>query len=145
MKLTPAILCLSLLSGCDAIGGAIVPGPGQGSDVELVEYADEGLVCLAEDGDAVVASVQFEDCLGCGARDVVTSCSLELDGDTLILVSDGSYVYEEPDGDCTMSCRPFVAECASPPIAAGSFTVQHGDQTFTIEVPGDVEGCYAAE
>ncbi len=39
---------------------------------------------------------------------------------------------------CSSECRPIVAGCESPPLAAGKYTVKYGTRSFELRVPSVV-------
>jgi len=72
-------------------------------------------------------------------------CSVLREGDTLIVHS--RYWGDHKDGStCTTDCKSITAACNTPELEAGTYTVKHGETTFTFEVPGLLtDPCFGAE
>lgn len=119
---------------------------------QLVEYEDEGRVCTSGDhphtnpdrshieaGEPFDLAVVFNDCRSSSCTEFHDmACEVELAGDTLVVTSEGSYTdYETPGRICTDDCAVASATCAVPGLDEGSYTLQHGDEVYTFDVPGD--------
>lgn len=72
-------------------------------------------------------------------------CQVERQGDTLVVRS--RYWGEHKDGaTCTQDCKSVTASCTTPELEAGTYTVKHGEATFTLEIPGVLrEPCFGTE
>lgn len=79
---------------------------------------------------------------GCHTDDLAVSCSVTMDGDTLTVHTETSWVKTEP---LAMSCESMLymtsETCESPPLTAGTWIVRYGDEEKVIEVPSSIEGC----
>ena len=115
---------------------------GEGSDNTL---EDVGGLCVLGEGDAANTSyvadasvdvhVVLEDCASGCASDVMASCSIELDGTSLIVSASGSYHRDPIGAICPAVCVAVEATCTSEPLAAGTYTVEYAGDTTTIVVP----------
>jgi hypothetical protein len=65
-------------------------------------------------------------------------CWVERAGDKLTVHTRYSDLHK--DGTkCTTDCRIVTAGCDSPALQAGTYTVQHGDRTFKLKIPGTLK------
>jgi len=104
---------------------------------------DRGDVCLEAPvaGEAATVTVVPDLCLNNCTRSLEGSCEATLDGTTITVTS--AFDWEvKTRGSCNLICGfPGPAECGDVgPLAEGTYTVVHGEETFDIDVPtGD--GC----
>jgi hypothetical protein len=76
---------------------------------------------------------------GCASPDCVRrptlQCWTEVEGKTIKVES--RYSGEQRVGaTCTTQCEQVTADCATPELAPGTYTVQYGAQTTKLKVPG---------
>ena len=132
----------------------VLAGCGLTESSEEITLEDEGAICFSEvywgGGDRadlqadepLEIMVLFGECLvgGCN-RTVDTSCSVEVDGDTVTITSTGIYEVVDPGrgGACTDDCGALTARCTVPALAEGSYTFVHGDDSYEVDVPGSEE------
>ena len=117
---------------------------------ETHEYDDEGQICFGEssfpemsdaqapeEGEAIELTVIFNSCLSSSCSEFhETSCAIERDGTTITVNSQGSYTdTTPPDGACTADCGSLSATCQGPELEAGTYTIEHGDETWEFDVP----------
>ena len=62
-------------------------------------------------------------------------CWVEREGNTLKVFSRYS-AYHKDGSECSEGCREITAGCPTPPLEAGKYTVQHGEKTWELRVPG---------
>ena len=114
-------------------------------------FEDEGAACLVgseapsedgsstetsyEEGEPVAVLVTLEECAAGCAEDIEASCEVELAGSTLRISASGSYVVPGGSVACAAVCTAVTAQCESPPLAAGDYTVEYAGQTATLTVP----------
>jgi hypothetical protein len=59
-----------------------------------------------------------------------------LNGNVLVVTSSSSFRRE---GEvCTDDCGALVARCTTPPLPAGTYFLQHGDERLVLMVPSTV-------
>jgi hypothetical protein len=127
-----------VLAGCTDVGeptfeeiedvGAlcILGGSDDDEDYENTSYVEN---------EPVTIHVFLDTIGGLASPEVMESCSVEQDGSTLHVSASASWWNAAP-GVATPSSFKFVkAACTSEPLAAGTYTVEYGDATTTIEVP----------
>ncbi len=71
---------------------------------------------------------------GCTVVDEA-SCTATLDGSVLRVESQARLRIRQGD-QCSFECVAVEATCPTPPLPAGTYTVQHGDATRAVTVPG---------
>jgi hypothetical protein len=121
---------------------------GSACSSETVDAEDEGKVCLGAPpwepqagSDAIEAdqrlaiSVTYDECLSACIRDEFAQCSVSLEGDRIVVQSEFSYREPAPGKACIAVCYALTAECQSPPLAAGDYTLVHGDRETPLAVP----------
>ncbi|RAL23963.1 hypothetical protein DL240_07385 [Lujinxingia litoralis] len=123
------------------------------SEPTLVSYEDEGEVCLnrslqaddapLQEGAPLSVRVELPVCLSSSCTSApVTSCELSLEDHTITLSSHASYLdTSQPLGSCTADCGLLFAECELPALAAGQYTLIHGEHTYTFAIPSEPVGC----
>lgn len=126
---------------------AAIAACGGGSSVDTIE--NDGRVCLFNPSGApsdgleageVVARVDFNACLS-GTCDEVRSktCTATLDGTTVSVDSKASI--QRDTGECSEDCGLVGANCDVGELDAGSYTLEHGEETFEFTVPSDDAVC----
>lgn len=95
---------------------------------------DEGQVCLA--GEVQVTSP----CVSACAENVDAGCSVDVAGRDITVVS--HFAFDVPDSACIALCGSLEARCELPPLAEGSYTVRHGDDTATIDMGSPGAHCF---
>lgn len=63
-------------------------------------------------------------------------CHVDREGQTLAVHTRYWGARKEGMSCAKTDCNPIVAACLTPPLEKGTYTVQYGDQTFTLRVPG---------
>ena len=102
-----------------------------------------GAVRLASDA-TFTLSVSTSACLSSACtRSRRASCSVVLSGSELFVSS--HFHWEErgayPNG-CTDDCVALNAQCETPALPSGTYVVRHGDDAFTLQIPGQLaSGC----
>ncbi len=123
------LLFLTLLAGCPSVN---TPG------TETITTTDQGSVCLeapTADSDGVI-TVDPNLCLSSSCDTLLSgTCSATLDGTTITVTSE--FVVESQTGDvtCTDDCGLPTANCTVGPLPLGTYTLVHGAQSETIDVP----------
>ena len=141
-------IALVLLVGCD--------------EAHDNEVHDKGEVCLYADaaattgrqqyvaGQALGVQVSLGECLSACIRNEVVSCAAVTEpagevGDAVITI-ESTFQYDDPDGaDCILICKDLVANCATEPLAEGSYWVHHGShQLYPLTIPSshDAPVCF---
>ena len=136
---------------------------GESAPDDTVTLVDEGALCLfagepsaiamvtgsitdgaQQDyvvGEPILFQVRVSDCLSSSCDvDRVASCGVAHDGQVLTVSSHLSY-QKLDSPHCTMDCGALSATCASEPLVAGSYTVLHGEQSFSVDVPSSSTAC----
>jgi hypothetical protein len=121
---------------------------------ELLEFRDEGAVCVGARVGGVTGGplivdepapvwVTFPTCLSSSCSQIEsTECEVTLEDGDLVIRSHG--VVRDTrgrGGGCTDDCGFLVAECFTPALAEGTYTVRHGDETFEVVGPSDAPHC----
>lgn len=111
---------------------------------EQQERSNEGVACL----EAPIADAQgtvyvvVTECLSSSCdRDEQGSCSASLDGDTITVTSGFTWETALSGVACNDDCNYPQADCTIGPLAAGTYTLVHGDQqeSFTVPTTEDCE------
>jgi hypothetical protein len=127
-----AISLLLSLFACDVVEGW-----------KPVSMVDEGASCLeaaTADGTGTI-TVDAEVCLSSSCdREATGSCTATLDGTTITVTSE--FAWEEATGPvaCTDDCGMLATTCDVGPLPAGTYTIVHGAESVTVEVP-TTEAC----
>jgi hypothetical protein len=112
---------------------------------ETTTFEDEGEVCVRDseewNGEADVPAdqmlyvhVHFPTCISSSCDEVVeATCSASRDGQTIEVTSFGES--RRTGISCTDDCGYMVATCELGELAAGTYTVVHGGEESTVEVP----------
>ncbi|HKU39978.1 MAG TPA: hypothetical protein VJR89_17580 [Polyangiales bacterium] len=98
----------------------------------------DGVFSKLEAGHALNVEVALDECLSSSCDHARTaSCRVVLHGDQLVVES--RLEWTSHGGECTTDCGHLVARCASPPLAAGRYSVRFGKTVpFAITVPGEL-------
>ncbi len=122
----------------------------------VVSWHNQGVACLVAEGapasqsgpaaaiDAgidLVVSVQMSPCEDC-LEDVFVACTAELEGDQLVVSSDASG--RRAASDCGTACVDLNTTCPVVGLAAGTYTLFHGPDLLTFEVPSVGPLCVGA-
>ena len=62
-----------------------------------------------------------------------------LDGSTLTV--EAAATIRSTNGYCTADCVRVIAECHTPPLPPGSYTLVYGEESVALTVPGEAETC----
>jgi hypothetical protein len=111
---------------------------------EDVDHVDVGRACVTGEQDAAhTVAVDFGLCLSSSCDDLLdATCSTTLEGSTLTV--EATATVRSKSGrfvSCTEDCGSVTAECQTPPLAAGSYTVVYGEQSVALTVPAADETC----
>ena len=107
---------------------------------ELQEHIDEGTVCASRvDGDAAEFMVVVPGCMSSSCtQNFVGECAASFDGAEILLTSDISWETNvSPRASCTDDCGFPMATCTLDGLPDGTYTVLFGEETLTIELPGE--------
>ena len=129
-----------------AAGCSVIP------NVETTEFRDDGEACvLPADGadgadfpiaigpeDDLVVEVFFPTgCLSSSCDEVLeASCEATVDGQRIVVTSSGTLERDVGASACTKDCGIMSARCELPDLDAGTYTIVHGDDEETFELPG---------
>ena len=61
-------------------------------------------------------------------------CWVEQAGD-ILTVHSRYRARHKPDSQCTENCREVTAGCETPKLAAGTYTLKHGDKSIALKIP----------
>lgn len=79
---------------------------------------------------------------GCHMKDLEVTCDIELDGDTLVVETQTTWIRTEWFAvGCESILLTTETTCDTPALDTGSYTLAYADDERAIEVPGEVEGC----
>jgi hypothetical protein len=127
-RFTCALFPLLLLAGCgpDATDeGAFCIGTSSSSDPPITLEASK----------PIVVTVVYDSCLSGCANDLEGTCTVERDGNKLVVHSEFSYDDGKiPGASCPSVCVPLSAQCSSGPLEAGSYTIVHGVRTMSLSL-----------
>jgi len=72
-------------------------------------------------------------------------CWIEMQGKTIVVNT--RFFGDHKDGStCTETCRPVTAGCETPPLEAGTYTIQQGEQSWQLKIPGVLrKPCFVPE
>jgi len=116
-------------------------------------FQDQGKICLFPEGTepanhfvqssmslnfpadrGLLITVTAPTCLsGSCSSDTKAECSATVKGTVIEVTSKASF--HEEGNTCTTDCRFLIARCATPPLPAGTYQVQHGAERLTVTVP----------
>ena len=143
VKKAPAAPGFSLVSIVDRVPVCVFPDMQKWFDPKLLpEVRPQKLVA----GHSVVVGAFSPWCVHekCDQRPSL-QCQVAREGNTLVVHS--RYWGEHKDGArCTTGCKSITASCETPVLEAGTYTLQHGTESFTFEVPSLLrEPCLGSE
>ena len=73
-------------------------------------------------------------------------CNVEREGNTLVVHSHYWGFHKNGAACTTETCRPVNAGCETPPLEAGKYTIQHGEQSFKLKIPSVLRSpCFGKE
>jgi len=111
--------------------GAICVGAAQLQGTRRVQLASDAPFTL---------SVSTSACLSSACtRNRRASCSVVLSGSELFVSS--HFHWEERGAypnSCTDDCVALRAQCETPALPSGTYVVRHGDDAFTLQIPGQL-------
>ncbi len=114
---------------------------------EVIEDTGRACVTGAPDVENTV-TVDFDFCRSSSCNELLeSSCTATLEG-TTITVEASATLRHTGKTECTADCQPTTAECETPPLAAGTYTLVYNGETEALVVPepADHEGtCAGAE
>ena len=136
-----------------SLGWMLVAAVGCGGPQSAVDTAN---VCIGEVATGETQAVDVEDGQvlaltasasgGCHTEDLVGTCEVALDGSTLVVTTETSWVETEPLAmGCESILRMTQATCETPPLPAGTYTIAYAGDELAFDVPGEVEGCLAGQ
>lgn len=133
-RLFASVSIACVLAGCP--NGGI-------SNWEPVSFADEGEVCFDADGTDVTVEVAAPGCLSSScSRNLGGSCAAVVDGTDITLTSEVTWEQDRGVGiACTDDCGLPSVMCTMEDLADGTYTVTHGDETFTLTIPLEDDDC----
>ncbi|RVU46902.1 hypothetical protein EA187_07140 [Lujinxingia sediminis] len=133
-RLAISLLALPLIVACSEAN----------EDPEHITFENEGTVCLhlADDPQDYSErqipslSVTLPVCLSSScSKAPQASCQASVEGTTITLTSSASYLdTSTAGGACTDDCGQLQATCAIPALEPGEYTINHGDESFTLQV-----------
>ena len=110
--------------GAPALGQSLRPSPA----VQLRAHAPVKLF------------VTSDKCLSSScSRKVGAQCAVQLKGAQLTVAMTRTWE-QETSSPCTLDCVVVSAECETPPLAAGAYTLRHGGSELSFALPGKVHG-----
>jgi hypothetical protein len=108
----------------------------EGVDPGNAFLTPSGLVAFQSDKMATI-TVMAPTCLSSScSKDAKAQCSVMVNGNLLQVTSTASFRQE--GNVCTDDCGALVGRCTTPPLPAGTYTLQHGADRITITVPSTV-------
>jgi len=130
MKLAWLIAILGTLCACNPSENVVI---------------DSGRVCVEPEAVAaheasadLVLTVRLDECISACARDTEASCDARLDGDEIVVHSEGHW--SDSNETCIAVCASLEAECVLEDVAPGEYTVRHGEESWPLVLPSEIEG-----
>ncbi|MBX3185484.1 MAG: hypothetical protein KF819_00660 [Labilithrix sp.] len=74
-------------------------------------------------------------CLGSSCSGATARCTVKRQGKRIILSAQFPTLTTKPRVPCTEDCNPFVAACRTDALPAGLYTIEHGAQQTTLQIP----------
>jgi len=106
--------------------------------------SDAGRVCVEpevveafEEAGPLLVTVLLDECISACANDPEATCTAELQGDTIVVHSEGQW--SDPQEGCIAVCASLQAECTLEDVPPGDYTVQHGNETWALALPSDLD------
>lgn len=94
--------------------------------------------------DAFTLSFLSQQCLSSSCTtDYELSCTFTQDGQQIVASVSGTYgdrTFEE-EGVCTEDCGIWTGDCSALTLAEGTYTIQYGEESYTLEIPGQAQSC----
>jgi hypothetical protein len=102
-------------------------------------FDNAGSVCFTSTATgSVKVNVSFPGCLSSSCdRTQNAQCRITEKDGVIKVASHGEVVRK--DDECTDDCGSFTVQCASEPIAAGTYVVTYGEQTAELTLPATGE------
>lgn len=120
---------------------ALAACSGDDDDSTITRYSNVGRLCIESVADAgddqpLHVGVVFPTCLSssCDAA-LDESCTVTREGTSLRVVSSARVRSLGPGHACTDDCGFLIAQCKSPPVPAGTYTVRYGDKSKRVTLP----------
>lgn len=129
--LPPVALSLFLLTAC----GTEKPFTDDGAVCITASQSHELTVAPGEPLEVTVA-LPFE-CLSSTCNTYRGNCSASVDGDTIRIRSKATIETSSGIQGCTEDCGLPVTTCSLRALEPGTYKVVHGDDEFTLELPGN--------
>lgn len=122
-----------------------------------VEYVDQGRLCVYASPPAtpfdqntqefvadapIHIMVTHHGCLSSSCtEDRESSCTVDIQGQAITVSSQGGYTDTSgaPFGGCTDDCAVVAGTCSTAALPAGTYTLQHGDDSLTLTIPATAE------
>lgn len=121
-----ALSALILLPACDDIGHVVINRGEVCVDREqVIDFKQTGELHLAVKADCEAACVANEEAF----------CEAAIDGPFIYLES--QFQWAEAAEDCPTRCSEFAARCDVPTTHPGRYTVVHGEDQFTLDLPSN--------
>lgn len=124
------------------------------NETKITTYENEGRICVNAHpmmgetgelgaGEKALIRVHMHECLSSSCdRLLHVECAVELIDGVLVLESSGAVEdLRGPRTGCTDDCGFMVAQCETPPLAEGEYTLRHGDREITLSVPSTDIAC----
>lgn len=138
------------------LGGAMIAlAAGCPAEDVLVELDNTGNACLGDDegGEVtlvedgpVTVHVRLENCASGCAFDLQTECTATVDGTTITVDAQASYLVPGGTPTCPAICAFVDAECETANLPAGTYTVEYGtDASDSFDVPSTATDVCAGE
>jgi hypothetical protein len=107
------------------------------------EHENVGFACLLGEPDtAYEVTVDFEQCLSSSCDELVgSSCMVTIDGTTISIEAFATIRSKTGQTACTADCGAARATCQTPPLPAGTYTVQYAGDTVELVVPTATQTC----
>lgn len=107
------------------------------------EHENVGFACLLGEPDtAYEVTVDFEQCLSSSCDELVESaCTATLDGTTITIEASATIRSKTGQTPCTADCGAATATCQTPPLPAGTYTVEYAGDTVELVVPTETQTC----
>jgi hypothetical protein len=85
-------------------------------------------------------------CVNEGCDDLPSlQCSIERSGD-ILRVRTHYWGYRKDGSRCGGPCRQVTAGCETPKLEAGTYTIEHGTQTYKLKIPSTLKSpCFGKE
>lgn len=124
------------------VAGALVLAATACERTVEIDHRDTGRACISGEGDVRQIDIDFGLCRSSSCEVLLdSSCDVTVEGDTITITSLATIESPKGSATCTADCQSANADCETPPIAPGSYTVVYGELSDTIEIPADEELC----